>query len=255
MSGPHRRPVRRVFPWPPAGHLVFAPGLPPMPADPLRFRTVLFDLDGTLLDHLAAIHRSYTHTLPQLGRPAPTREEVRRAIGGGLEHAMRKFVSEAELPRALGIYREYWARTMLDDVQLMPGAGELLRALHARGVRSAVLTNKHGPSSRAVCEHLGVMTFLAGVFGAHDTPWLKPDPALLAHVFATLGTEAATACLVGDSPFDVAAGCQGGFPCFLVTTGTHSAEELRAAGGEHLYPDLRTLARDVFGLELAPADA
>ena len=54
----------------------------------MRFRTVLFDLDGTLMDHLPAIHRSYVHTLPQLGLPAPTYEQVKRAIGGGLENAM-----------------------------------------------------------------------------------------------------------------------------------------------------------------------
>jgi len=59
----------------------------------MRFQTILFDLDGTLLDHLPAIHASYAHTLPQLGLPAPTREQVRRVIGGGLENAMRRFVS------------------------------------------------------------------------------------------------------------------------------------------------------------------
>lgn len=99
----------------------------------MRFQTVLFDLDGTLIDHLPAIHRCYVHTLPQLGLPAPTREEVRHAIGGGLENAMRRFVSEADLPRALAIYRAYWDQTMLDGVTLMPGADELLRALHAYG--------------------------------------------------------------------------------------------------------------------------
>lgn len=216
----------------------------------MRYQTVLFDLDGTLLDHLPAIHRCYAHTLPQLGRPAPTREQVRRAIGGGLENAMRRFVPEAELPRALAIYRDYWDQTMLDGVALMPGAGELLRMLQARGCTLAVLTNKHGPSSRLVCEHLGIARLLRGVFGALDTPWLKPDPRLTTHVLAALGADPATACLVGDSPFDAETARQGGFPAFLVTTGTHSAEELRTAGAEHIYPDLAALARTAFALEL-----
>jgi phosphoglycolate phosphatase len=216
----------------------------------MRFQTALFDLDGTLLDHLPAIHRSYAHTLPQLGRPAPSREQVRRAIGGGLEDAMRRFVPEAELARALAIYRAYWDRTMLDGVELMPGAGELLRRLHAQGCTLAVLTNKHGPSSRRLCEHLGIAPLLRGVFGALDTPWLKPDPRFTAHAFATLGADPATACLVGDSPFDAETARRGGFPSFLVTTGTHSAEELRSAGAEHIYPDLATLARAAFATEL-----
>jgi phosphoglycolate phosphatase len=163
---------------------------------------------------------------------------------------MRRFVPEAELARALAIYRPYWERTMLDGVELMPGAGELLRILHARGCTLAVLTNKHGPSSRRVCEHLGIAPLLRGVFGALDTPWLKPDPRFTAHVFATLGADPATACLVGDSPFDAETARQAGLPAFLVTTGTHSADELRAAGADHIYPDLATLARAAFAIEL-----
>jgi len=216
----------------------------------MRFRTVLFDLDGTLLDHLPAIHRCYAHTLPQLGLPAPTREQVRRAIGGGLEDAMGHFVRPEDLPRALAIFRTHWEQTMLDGVALMPGAGALLQALRARGCRLAVLTNKHGPSSRAVCAHLGIALLLDGVFGATDTPWLKPDPRLTAHALAALGAEAASTCYIGDSPFDVETARRGGLAGHFVTTGTHSAEELRASGAGRVYPDLAALARDAFALEL-----
>jgi phosphoglycolate phosphatase len=216
----------------------------------MRYQTVLFDLDGTLLDHLPAIHRCYVHTLPQLGLPAPTREQVRRAIGGGLENAMLRFVPQASLARALAIYRSYWDQTMLDGVALMPGAGELLRALHAAGVTLAVLTNKHGPSSRRICEHLGIAPMLQGVFGAQDTPWLKPDPQLTTYALATLRANAATACLVGDSPFDAETARRGGIQGFFVTTGTHSAGQLRAAGAAHVYPDLSALARGAFELEI-----
>jgi phosphoglycolate phosphatase len=216
----------------------------------MRYRSILFDLDGTLLDHLPAIHRCYAHTLPQLGLPAPTREQVRRAIGGGLENAMRRFVREADLLRALQLYSAYWDRTMLDGVELMPGAGELLRVLHARGCTLAVLTNKLGASSRLVCDYLGIAPLFRVIVGAQDTPWLKPDPQLTAHVLAALGADPATTCLVGDSPFDAEAAHKGGLSCFLVTTGTHSLEELQAAGAEHVYPDLPSLAREVFDLRL-----
>ncbi len=214
----------------------------------MRFQTVLFDLDGTLVDHLPAIHRCYAHTLPLLGLPAPTREQVRHAIGGGLEDAMRRFVSEAGLPRALALYREYWDRTMLDGVELMPGARDLLNTLHADGVTLAVLTNKHGPSSRRICKHLGIDRLFQGVFGAGDTPWLKPDPRLTAHVLATLRADPATACLVGDSPFDVETARRGGIGGFFLTTGVHSATELRDAGAGHVFPGLAELGREGFAL-------
>jgi phosphoglycolate phosphatase-like HAD superfamily hydrolase len=219
----------------------------------MRYRTVLFDLDGTLLDHLPAIHRCYAHTLPKLGLPAPSREQVRQAIGGGLENALRRFVRKADLPRALAIYTEYWNRTMLEGVELMPGAGELLRALHAGGCLLAVCTNKLGSSSRLVCDYLGIAPLFRGIFGAQDTPWLKPDPRYTAHVLAAVGGDATAACLVGDSPFDAAAAHNGGFPAFLVSTGTHSADELHAAGAEHVYPDLWSLSREAFALVIGPA--
>lgn len=208
----------------------------------MRFRTVLFDLDGTLLDHLPAIHRSYSHTLPRLGLPAPTYEQVKRAIGGGLENAMLKFIPESRLAEALAIYRPFWDATMLEGAEPMPGAMEVLEKLVAASATCAVFTNKHGPSARSVCAHLGFSPFLREVFGAKDTPWLKPEPAFSDHALAKLGAVASTTCLVGDSPWDVQAARNAGFPCFAVTTGTHTAEELRAAGAAGVYDGLLPLA-------------
>lgn len=210
-----------------------------------RFRTVLFDLDGTLLDHFSAIHRSHSHVRRHYGLPEATREEVMRAVGGGLPEALKKTLGPAHADRledALPVYREYWDRTMLDDAVLFPGALDLLRALNAAGVKCAVFTNKHGPSARRVCSHLGLDSLLAGVFGAMDTPWLKPEPQFAAHALEKLGAEAATTALVGDSPWDVEAARNarlGG--SFMVTTGTHSEEELRAHGAPHVFPGLPDL--------------
>lgn len=207
-----------------------------------RFRTVLFDLDGTLLDHFSAIHRSHSHVRRHYGLPDATREEVMRAVGGGLPEALRKTLGPAHahrLEEALPVYREYWDRTMLDDAELLPGALELLRELKAAGATCAVFTNKHGPSARRVCSHLGLDPLLTGVFGATDTPWLKPEPEFAAHVLRELGGEAATTALVGDSPWDFDAATRADFGgAFLVSTGTHSAEELRAHGAEQVFPGL-----------------
>ncbi len=208
----------------------------------MPFRTVLFDLDGTLIDHLRAIHRSYCHTLPQLGYPAPTFEQVRQAIGGGLENAMRKFVPEERLQEALAIYRPYWDRTMLDDPEIMPGGLELLEWLNAVGVVCGVFSNKHGPSSRLVCQHLGLGALLKGVFGAHDTSWIKPQPEFASHVLSVLGGEAGSTLMIGDSPFDVQAARNGNFAaCWCVTTGSHGTEELVQAGSDRVFADLLEL--------------
>ena len=209
----------------------------------MRLRTVLFDLDGTLVDHFAAIERAHAHTLRQMGLPAPTREQVRAAVGGGLERAIAQLVGAERVAEALKIFRPYWDATMLDDVKLLPGARELLAALKQAGVRTAVFTNKHGPSSRRVCEHLGIAPLLDGNFGATDTPWLKPAPEFAAHVLRELGAHPAATALVGDSPFDFAAAQNAGLKFYAVTTGTHTAAEMHTAGATNIFPDLAGVGR------------
>jgi phosphoglycolate phosphatase len=206
---------------------------------------VLFDLDGTLIDHFKAIHRCHSHTMTRMGLPAPTMAQVHAAVGGGVELAVERLVGRARAAEALAIYRPYWDATMLDDVELLPGARELLTALRQRGIRTAVFTNKHGPSSRATCAHLGIDRLLDGNFGATDTPWLKPDPAWTRDVLAKLGVTADQTLLVGDSPFDVQTAQRGGLAFIGVTTGTHSAEMLRAAGGQRICAGLPDVAREL----------
>ena len=206
-----------------------------------RFATLLLDLDGTIVDAFTTIHRSYAQILPELGLPAPTMEQVRAAVGGGLENAMRRFVPESMVVEAARRHVEYTDTILLDDVTLMPGTLELLRTQQAEGVRMAVFTNKRGEHARRVCEHLGITPFLRGVFGAGDTAWLKPQPEFANHVLAALGTAASETMLIGDSPFDVKAAHNGGFACWCVTTGTHGAEELRTAGADAVFSDLFAL--------------
>ena len=126
----------------------------------------------------------------------------------------------------------------LEDVKLMPGALEIVQSTHALGATLAVFTNKGGDISRLVCPHLGLSPYLTGIYGAGDTPWVKPQPELAAHVLKALNAEPATTLLVGDSPFDIQAAHNGGFPCWCVTTGTHDAKELTEAKADRVFPDL-----------------
>lgn len=207
----------------------------------MRYRTVLFDLDGTLIDHFAAIHRSHAHAMQSLGLPAPTPDQVRASVGGGLEQAIGRLAGKENVAAVLARYRPYWDATMLDDVHLLPGAREILAALRQAGIQTAVFTNKHGPSSRRICTHLGIDRLLDGNFGATDTDWIKPQREFADHVLAQLHASAAGTALVGDSPYDLAAAQNAGLDFFGVTTGTHSAAELHAAGANRVFPNLADL--------------
>jgi phosphoglycolate phosphatase len=204
----------------------------------MRHSLVLFDLDGTLLDHFAAIHRCHAHAMRQLGLPAPTLAQVRAAVGGGLEEAIAKLAGPERVAAILPIYLAHWEATGLDDVRLLPGALELLTAIRSAGGRSAVLTNKRAAASRQVCAHLGLTPFLSGLTGAGDTPWLKPARELTLQVLAGLDASPGDTCYVGDSPFDVATARNAGLAFYGVTTGTHDEAQLRAAGAEQVCPGL-----------------
>jgi phosphoglycolate phosphatase len=204
----------------------------------MRFRTVLFDLDGTLIDHFSAIHRCHVYAMRKLGRREPTLAEVRAAVGGGLDEAIAKLAGRENVAAALPFFIEHWDATTLDDVVLLPGAKELLAELKTAGVRSAVLTNKRGYAARQVCTHLGLDPLLAGVFGANDVTWIKPDIRFTQHTLAAIGAEAATTAMVGDSPFDLATAQNASLAFLGVTTGTHTAGELRAAGGVEIFADM-----------------
>jgi len=194
-----------------------------------------------MVDAFTTIHRSYGQVLPQFGLPAPTLEQVRRAVGGGLENAMRNFLPEAQIAEAVRRHIAHTDTILLEDVKLLPGALDLARAQHAAGVTLAVFTNKRGDHARKICTHLGLDPYLRGVFGAMDTAWLKPQPEFAAHVLATLGARPETTMLIGDSPFDVRAAHNGGFSCWCVTTGTHDADQLQGAYAEAVFPDLFAL--------------
>lgn len=127
---------------------------------------------------------------------------------------------------------------MLDDVVLLPGALGLLEALRSSGAACGVLTNKVGSSSRLICDHLGITPFLQAVVGAQDTAWLKPQPELTAHVLAMLGASADGAVMIGDSPYDIDAAHKSAMPAWCVTTGTHDAGRLRAAGADEIFDNL-----------------
>jgi phosphoglycolate phosphatase len=192
--------------------------------------------------------------MTRLGLPAPTLEAVRAAVGGGLENAIARLAGPALVARALPIYREYWDRTMLDDVKLLPGARELLEALRQRDFQCAVFTNKHGPSARLICTHLGLDSLLDAVFGASDTAWLKPDPRFTREVMERLQADTATTLFVGDSTYDIQAAHNAQLPSWCVTTGTHTAAELQAAGAEAIFPHLAGIAT-ALGLQPAPKSA
>ena len=215
-------------------------------------QTVLFDLDGTLIDQFKPIYRSYLHALEQLGLEPVDYETVKRTVGGSVDVTMERLIGPELAPRAVEIFLPYFGKIMFEDLVALPGAKEILEALQTQGKRLAVFTNKRGDAARTTLDHLQFMPYLDEVIGANDTPWRKPQLEFTRYALEKMACSAEESCLVGDSPFDFQSAAVVGMDCHLVTTGTHDLEQLAQAGATSIHENLFHLARECFGLDLDP---
>jgi phosphoglycolate phosphatase len=208
--------------------------------------TILFDLDGTLIDHFNVIYRCYQHALRKLGKPEPSYDFVKRSVGGAMEYTIQKFVTEEEHADAIRLFREHFAEIYLEDITVLPGVEWLLGELKSEGRKLAVFTNKQGPGSRAIIKHLGFDVYFDRVFGSLDTPFRKPDQAFSQHVLRELGAVHETTWMIGDSPWDIQAAQAVGMKCFCVCTGTHEYRELEAAGADGVFGNFFEMGEQLF---------
>ncbi len=213
-------------------------------------QTILFDLDGTLIDHFTTIHRSVAFAQRALGLSESSYDLVRATVGGSVPITLTKLLGEAYLEQALPLFREHFEEIMFEDVLALPGSNWLLEQLKARGHKLGVFTNKNVSHSRAILQHLEMDQWLDVIIGTGDTPHRKPDPEFSAYALEQIQDSAENTIMVGDSPYDFAAAEAGQFPCYLVATGSHRVEQLReqtnAAG---YYDDLYALGLDLFELK------
>lgn len=173
-----------------------------------RFRAVLFDLDGTLLDTIEDIADAMNAVLHRAGFPGHTPEAYARFVGEGIEQlALRSLPPahrEAEtVARCVEEMRREYATGRLVKTRPYPGVPGLLDALSARGCRLAVLSNKPHESARElVSAKLGRWNF-DRVAGARPGVPLKPDPAPALEISSALGIPPGEFILLGDSGIDM----------------------------------------------------
>ncbi len=208
----------------------------------LSIKGVLIDLDGTLIDHSEALYLCYKHITTTLGYPVPTKEQVKRAVGGTMPVTMRHFIREEDMDKGIKIWRNHFDTIYLDTVVFMPGAMHLLETLKSRGIAAAVFTNKIGKHARGLCDELGATPYLKFILGAEDTPYRKPEVEFSTHALEHLETKASETVMIGDSPYDIQAAHCIGMTSFTVPTGSHTRDELEEARSDHVFEGLAEIA-------------
>ena len=206
-------------------------------------RAILFDLDGTLIDQFQAIHSAFSEVIKQMGFPSPSFDEVKKAVGGASEMTMAKLIGSQYAKEAVHRLRPIFEKEMFNGLIALPGALEILKYCKDNKIKTAVLTNKHGPHARMVCDHLGFSPYLEYILGANDTEWKKPDRHLTQLALNKIGHDRDNTIYVGDSPYDYKTAENAGMRCLLVSTGTHGEKDLLNECASTVAPDLPTLLK------------
>lgn len=205
----------------------------------MRFRAVLFDLDGTLLDSLADIADACNRTLAARGFPEHPRDAYRYFVGDGVRQLMvRALPPEARsapvVAECMAAYAADYARSWNATTHPYPGVVELLEALRARGLQLAVLSNKpHAFTVDCVAELLAGQRFEL-VLGASERFPHKPDPRSALHVARTLALPPESFLYLGDTATDMQTAVAAGMFPLGALWGFRNADELVSAGAQAL---------------------
>ena len=213
----------------------------------MNYTTILFDLDGTLLNTLPDLHASVNFALNAHSLPTRTIEQTRRAVGNGVVKLIARSVPsntpEALKAQVLETFKSHYANHSLDQTVPYPGVVELLETLREKNVPVAVVSNKHDSAVKTICDHY--FPGLACVaMGEREEMGVRKKPAPDA-VFAALRemkADPASAVYVGDSEVDIETARNASLPCITVTWGFRDREELIGKGAALIADDTDRLA-------------
>lgn len=208
-------------------------------------RTVVFDLDGTLIHSAPSLHHAVAAMLADLGRPGVTEAQVTGFIGNGVAMLVARSLDatggadDAQRSRARALFDRHYAAAPPALTTLYPGALAALEALRAGGLRLGLCTNKpQGPAEKALAE-VGLTPFFDAVIGG-DVIALKPDPAPLLLCVERLGAEPSSAIYVGDSETDSLTAKAATIPFALYTEG-YRKSPVEALGARFAFADFAAL--------------
>ena len=201
----------------------------------MRYNTIIWDLDGTLLDTLQDLWLATNHALRTYGMPQRTFDEVRNFVGNGVRKLIERAVPDGEdnplFGEVFAEFKRYYVEHCQDNTCLYPGISETLKQLKADGKRMAIVSNKLQEGVTELHEKWFADTIEVAIGESSDVR-RKPAPDMVEAALERLGVDKSDAVYVGDSDVDIATARNSGLPCVSVLWGFRDREFLMAHGAQ-----------------------
>ena len=200
-------------------------------------RTLILDLDGTLIDSAPDLAAALNRLMLGLGLAPFRRAEVVAMIGDGVAALVTRGLAARQRgpdPAAVAAFRADYSRHAADETRPYPGVVAVLETLAAQGWRLGVCTNKPEADARSILEAVGVARLVGSVTGGDGAR--KPDPAHMLAAVAAAGGTPQRAIALGDHKNDVLAACRAGMKAIFAGWGYGTAE--MAAGAAAIARDI-----------------
>lgn len=196
-------------------------------------KTVIFDLDGTLLNTLADLTAAVNAALNVYGFAPRSQEEVRRFVGNGVGKLLERALplsahSFDEMTGLRAQFASYYDAHLWENTSVYPGIRELLAALQSKNVQVAVASNKYQAATERLIAHFFPEVHFASVCGQQDMRPRKPHPQIVEDILKVSRTSAKDVLYVGDSAVDMETARRAGVRACGVTWGFRPREELSA---------------------------
>ena len=216
--------------------------------------TIVFDLDGTLVDTAPDLIATLNTILRREGLPPVAFAAARNMVGGGARHMIESGLRAegltpvaAEVERMVGQFIEHYAAHIADRSRPFPGVEAALDELVRGGCRLAVCTNKLEWLSRRLLDALGLTERFAAICGADTFGVQKPDAAILHGTVARAGGHSGSAIMVGDAITDIAVARAAGIAVIAVDFG-YSEPPVAALAPDRIVSSFARLPAVVFAL-------
>ncbi|MFZ5611300.1 haloacid dehalogenase [Desulforamulus profundi] len=191
----------------------------------MAINTVLFDLDGTLIDSLPLIRRTYEKVFEEMNIPWGD-AQVMKHIGLPLVDIAKTFAGEARHPEFFKLYQHHYALEHDELTKPFPGTLEMLETLKSRGFRLGIVTSKTRQVALRSIGFLGIDRYMEVTVAVEDVTRHKPQPDPVLKALELMQAPVETAAYMGDSPFDILAAKRAGVTSIGVTWGMSERDEL-----------------------------